>query len=175
MTIPMHTIKSLTWYRLKSCRFLILSCFVGLLLCSVVFCLRKVQANHDLASAIVRGDAIAVRQAIDQGAELEKLAAGTNLTPLQVAAGIGQTEVVLVLLERGASINQPDIHGNTALMLAATNGHLAVVSTLLSHGADVKARHFFGGSTALSQATNSPKRSERTAIIALLQQAEASN
>ena len=44
----------------------------------------------------------------------------------------GFTEVAELLLDRGASINPKDKHGNTALILASGDGNEAVARLLLN-------------------------------------------
>ena len=49
----------------------------------------------------------------------------------------GHTDVVELLLERGAAINSRGSRGETALLLAASKGNSEVVKLLAEHGADV--------------------------------------
>ncbi|XP_050314264.1 ankyrin repeat domain-containing protein 50 [Anthonomus grandis grandis] len=53
---------------------------------------------------------------------------------LHVAARLGQSQVVKVLLESGANANQADIDGWTPLRAAAWGGHTEVVELLVKHG-----------------------------------------
>lgn len=79
-------------------------------------------------------------------AEIKKqLARGTNPnsktfwyrdTPLIVAAAYGHTEVVKLLLDKGAHVNMGNEGGETALHYAARHGHTKVMQILLEHGAD---------------------------------------
>ena len=60
----------------------------------------------------------------------------SGITPLHVAAEIGNTEICKHLLEEGkAQINALDQHGATPLHYAAYQGHRHVTELLLSHGA----------------------------------------
>jgi ankyrin repeat protein len=61
-------------------------------------------------------------------------------------------DLVRLLLERGAEINQADVLGDTALDVAAAGGHEEIVSALLTSGADVS-RKGYQGQTALMCAT----------------------
>ncbi len=58
-------------------------------------------------------------------------------TPLSHAAFLGRTEVVELLLARGANVNAATNDNSTALGVATTEGHLSLVDLLLSHGANV--------------------------------------
>jgi ankyrin repeat protein len=56
----------------------------------------------------------------------------------------GHTEVVRLLLERGADVNRPDYRGDTALMLASAMGREEIAREVLRAGADVQARDHEG-------------------------------
>ncbi|KAK0668609.1 ankyrin repeat-containing domain protein, partial [Cercophora samala] len=56
--------------------------------------------------------------------------------PIHGAARVGQTEIVQLLLEKGAEPDPEDSCGLTPLWSAADNGHDAVVQLLLSAGAE---------------------------------------
>jgi hypothetical protein len=58
-------------------------------------------------------------------------------TPLAVAAELGQTRAVELLLEQGANPNLAAKRDKSPLILAAMYGHVETVRVLLSHGADV--------------------------------------
>jgi ankyrin repeat protein len=58
-------------------------------------------------------------------------------TPLIVAAAYGRTEVVKLLLDKGADVNMGNEGSETALHYAARHGHTEVMKILLEHGADV--------------------------------------
>jgi len=45
-------------------------------------------------------------------------------------------EVMTLLIERGARLDEQDNRGRTALMIAAELGHTPAVDLLLAHGAD---------------------------------------
>lgn len=63
-----------------------------------------------------------------------------SLPPLVHAAAVGDIGSVRAGLTEGASPNEHDDSGWTALHAAATRGHPAVVAVLLGAGADVDAR-----------------------------------
>ncbi|WPG97269.1 Hypothetical protein R9X50_00004300 [Acrodontium crateriforme] len=56
---------------------------------------------------------------------------------LRLAASHGRTATLRTLLEYGADIDRPNIHGETALYRAAWSGHVKCVAELLQEGAKV--------------------------------------
>ena len=64
-----------------------------------------------------------------------------GITPLSIAVQEGQREMVALLLEKGAQVNeQVQIGGTTLLHVAAYRGDQEIVSLLLQYGADKQAR-----------------------------------
>jgi uncharacterized protein len=64
-------------------------------------------------------------------------------------AGVNDViEVMKLLLDRGANIDDRDNRGRTALMIAAELNHAAVVDLLLTRGADKSLRDNQGKSAA---------------------------
>jgi cytohesin len=61
-------------------------------------------------------------------------------TPLAGAAAGGHTDVLRLLLDRGADANARDGDGITALALAVTGGHRGAMELLIARGADPEAR-----------------------------------
>ena len=53
-----------------------------------------------------------------------------GMTPLMVASANGHTQVVQLLLDNGAAINEKNKNNKTALMLAKEYGHTEVVQLL---------------------------------------------
>jgi ankyrin repeat protein len=100
---------------------------------------------------------------------LEKGAGEIN-TALMKASYRGDTNMVELLLDKGADINAKiiGVFGDTALMNAAVSGDTNVVGLLLARKADINAVDT-DGSTALGIA----KRMGNTAVVKLLQQAGA--
>ena len=83
---------------------------------------------------------------------------------LHTASSAGQLEMVRELLKRGASVDLPTSHGDTALMDAAVVGRLSIVLVLLQHSANPDLQSASGG-TALMLAAH---RGQETCVKALL-------
>ena len=91
-----------------------------------------------LVAASASTGADVVRQLVAKGADLN-VADTTGVTPLIAAANADNSEVVHILLARGADVHARAKTGqpSTALIGAAVNGNVALVRTLLSHKTDV--------------------------------------
>lgn len=67
----------------------------------------------------------------------EKINNALRRNALMVASFEGHLDIVQLLLDNGAEVNDVDSTGMTALMLAAERGHLEIVKLLLSKGANI--------------------------------------
>lgn len=106
--------------------------------------------NEHLIETVRRGDAQAVQDLLDQGAD-PNAHNQSNYTALMTAVHFNYERIVRVLLERGADIDAQDDSGTTALMVACKNiipSSYAIVSLLLERGADLYAQDG-NGNTAL--------------------------
>lgn len=104
---------------------------------------------------------------------LELLAAGSdtnNGAPLLSAVGYNQRDMVKLLLEHGAKVDQQEENGilGTPLIFAAIEGNADIARDLLAAGANVNSRTFHGA-TALIEAV----KDKHTALVPLLLQAGA--
>ena len=80
-------------------------------------------------------------------------------TLLMRAALRGHEEVVLELLENGASVDAADVHGRTALHNASMRGHAEIVRHLLQYGANARSRDADGGNALKYAVVLAPKES----------------
>jgi ankyrin repeat protein len=67
-----------------------------------------------------------------------------GMTPLLYAARDGRADVVRMLLDAGADINQRDANEITPLIFAITNNHPDVARLLIDRGADINAVDWYG-------------------------------
>ena len=102
------------------------------------------KADRALLDAAKKGNIEAVKQAIDDGADLNTKGR-YGATPLQDAAFRGHQEIVELLIVEGANVKSEN--GVTPLHTAALNGHKEVVELLIAAGADVNAKDGIGGKT----------------------------
>ena len=63
-----------------------------------------------------------------------------GLTPLHIAAGVGDEARIALFLDRGAEIDARCVDGWTPLHCAAVAGQLEEATLLVSRGADVSIR-----------------------------------
>ena len=61
-----------------------------------------------------------------------------GVTPLFVASHEGHVEVIRVLIDAGALINQAMNNGVTPIWVASHNGHMAIVRYLILHGSGME-------------------------------------
>src|SRR4051812_29336596 len=99
-----------------------------------------------LEAAIDKGDVDAVKSLLTKDTINELVLDG--MTPLMRAIHRGQTSLVPVMLEAGASASAPGNYGTTPLHYAAWRGDVEAAKLLLEQGANVKAKDS-GSETAL--------------------------
>lgn len=87
---------------------------------------------------------------------------------LIIAARLGYTEMVKILLQNQADVNEKDEKGRTPLMISAEKGYQKIIQALLENNADINAKDN-ENNTALMIA----KKKNRTEIIKLLKSAGA--
>lgn len=78
-----------------------------------------------------------IEKAITNGAEVNKIVSSTVVTPLTAAAGYNSDpEIIKLLVDAGARVNEKNKSGETALMIAAKrNTNPKIITTLIAAGA----------------------------------------
>ncbi len=112
---------------------------------------KSIPSVQDLSGAVFTGDLAAVKQALTEGADPNAKDPQSGSTMLSIAALMGHTEIVELLLEHGADVNAKSRDGSTALHTAAFLGRVETVKLLLEKGADTTLRNGMG-STAIDGA-----------------------
>jgi len=78
-----------------------------------------------------------VKSLILESSDVNARTKNESKTALMMAAALGYVEIMDLLLENDANINQRDNKGFTALMSAVTNSRLDIAKLLVDRGADV--------------------------------------
>lgn len=97
------------------------------------------------------GDKDTVNAFLEAGMAVDAIRPTDGWTPLMAASFYKQFDIVTLLLEQQASVNQQDKYGRTALMYAAAMGAEDIVILLLDHGANTNLQDK-NGRTALMEA-----------------------
>lgn len=109
--------------------------------------------NSALILAVEKGDLAGAVDRLDASLDLNRPGAN-GLTPLMTACGLGQAQMVALLITAGASVHVVDARaGATALHKAALSGNPDVVELVLGAGAFIDQQCPILGHTALHDAT----------------------
>jgi len=73
----------------------------------------------------------------EEGKKEKEEGEDTGMTPLMLAAQVGDINMAQELLKKNAKVNLKGLYGNTALIVGAMNGHVAMVKFLLQKGAPI--------------------------------------
>jgi ankyrin repeat protein len=95
------------------------------------------QLNNDLVNAANKGDLETVTRLLERPDINIKFKNIYGRSSLMEASSKGYFDIVKLLLDRGATIDDKDNAGFNSLMLASQGGHLAIVELLLDRGANV--------------------------------------
>ena len=112
--------------------------------------IRPPMSDDDFLELCKGGEVAKIEEAINNGANVNAVSYEDHRRDpvLTWATKKGHTEVVKILLKKGAEVNAKNLYGSTALMLAARKGYPEVAEILLQNGAKVNDRNNYG-STAL--------------------------
>ena len=108
-------------------------------------------AKSDVADAVMRGDAAAVRALLSQKADVNAPQAD-GATALHWAVYREDLATTDLLIQAGADVKVSNREGATPLSLACLNGNSALIASLLKAGADPN-EHMPNGETALMMAS----------------------
>jgi len=110
----------------------------------------KPQIQSPLYLAIMGGHIAEALKAVEESANVnEHHDEWGGLTPLMLAASMGQVSVVKALIAKKADVNAIDKSGRPALMPACLKVRAAVVKVLIEAGANVNIKELSRGQTAL--------------------------
>uniref|UniRef100_A0A0G4GFH9 Uncharacterized protein n=1 Tax=Chromera velia CCMP2878 TaxID=1169474 RepID=A0A0G4GFH9_9ALVE len=111
------------------------------------------EERESFLEACRKGHTEVVRLFVDWKKEFLNAATATRATGLWLASSQGHTEVVHLLLTRGATVDTPDRSLWTPLMAASQNGWVSVVETLLYWSANVNAVDYLGATPLMVAST----------------------
>lgn len=97
------------------------------------------QSKRSLNQAVVDGDIDQVKSEISAGADVNTKDGRTGLTLLQIAINKKHTEIIQLLLDKGADVNIKDKQGRGPIHLAVVTGQKDIVEKLIAKGADINA------------------------------------
>jgi len=120
----------------------------------------------DLASAAGAGDFERIKQLVSKDPRGVRTATPDGVTPLGLAAYLGQRPIVGYLLKNGAEVNYvgPEPNRFTALTGAISAGHAEIVEDLVANGADVNHRYEEGNTPLTEAAFGGSARIVRTLL-----------
>ncbi|WP_312708979.1 ankyrin repeat domain-containing protein [Stenotrophomonas sp.] len=142
---------------------LLLLCLLALLLpaCSAA----AGPADARLREAADRGDADAVRLALNAGADLEARDAQGRTAVLLATHG-NHVEAARALIEAGADVNAKDALQDSAYLYAGARGLNEILALTLAHGADLQSTNRYGGTALIPAAERGHVDAVRTLLRA---------
>jgi ankyrin repeat protein len=98
----------------------------------------SLNSNEDVFKNIVNGDIGGLKRALKNGGDPNGRV--RDLTPLMIAAGNGNVDIINVLLENKADLNAKGDNGKTSLTIALRRNNLQTAQLLIEKGADINTR-----------------------------------
>jgi ankyrin repeat protein len=120
--------------------------------------------SRQFLAAVFLADAARVRSLLGRHPRLATTPDGRGDQPIHHAARNGDTEIVRLLIARGADVNARNPRGHTVLYCAGGHGHLETLQLLLGAGADKDATFTDDGKTLLEWLDQYPDDARYTAI-----------
>lgn len=119
----------------------------------------KEKAIDEFYDAVKGNEVSVVKAFIEAGIDVNaKSSLGAGRTPLMLAASNGNKEIVQMLLDAKADVNDAEDENNdTALLLAALEGKEEVVRLLLDAGANTNASNIWGITALMDAAQHNDK------------------
>jgi ankyrin repeat protein len=134
------------------------------LLAAVLLAANAAAATSELADAVMKRDAVAVRALTQRKADVNA-SQPDGTTPLLWAVRNDDLEVADLLIHAGANVSAANRDGATPLQLAALNGSAAMIEKLIKAGADPNASLTTTGDTPLMMAARTGKPSAVNVLI----------
>jgi ankyrin repeat protein len=116
--------------------------------------------SRQFLAALFVGDTARVAALLARNPQLATTLDGRGDQPIHHAARNGDTDIIQLLIQRGANVNARNSRGHTVLYCAGGHGHLQSLHLLLNHGADASAKFTAEGKTLLewlAQYPNDPR------------------
>ncbi|EKD83361.1 MAG: ankyrin repeat protein, partial [uncultured bacterium] len=120
------------------------------LTCLVLVLSGSILSAGEIHDACQAGDLDKVKRILREDPEQIQAVTPEGKSPLHMATGWGQKEIVLFLLKEGANINALNNQGGTPIHVAASRNQPECAAILLDHGADMEAIRVEGSVTPLA-------------------------
>lgn len=98
----------------------------------------SLNSNEDVFRYVVSGDVGGLKRALKNGGDPNGRI--RDLTPLMIAAGIKNKDIINILIESKSDINAKGDNGKTPLTIALRKNNLEIAQLLLEKGADINSR-----------------------------------
>ncbi len=133
----------------------------------IQFCCTPTLLDQEIFEAVKKNDAALVRSLLEKRPELINVKDAEGYTPLHWAARAtpANLELIKLLIDRGAAVNDADRYGLAPLHYAALKGHREVVELLIKQGADLY-QSTFSGKTAFELASEIGQKELADVLIA---------